>query len=478
MVFRVTPGQLVSQTIRSAQSHAARLSIYQNQTTTGLKLNKPSDDPAGTKALIGVQAAIGRMDTEQLNITATRQRLGVANSQLIESQQILVKVQDIALQARQAVEPTERQALAQEIAGLRERLLDLANTRHNGEFLFAGAASNVRPFELSYDGTVTYVGADVRGATQIRPTTRIDVLYTGAEVFLSNDRQASTFLGTTGAAPGTGVDSATGYGELRVIHTLTTYAGGSGIAAGSSSAAGDTVIGPSGAHNLTIVDTSGTGAAGTVSLNGGPPVAFANTDTNLQVTGPEGEIVFVDTTSITAGFSGSVALAATGALSTDDGATQLAIDFSANQQVVNAATGEVTNVESTNIRRVGSEAVDYTGTVDMFELLDRLQSDLTDEANVGNSDWHQSMNRHLQDIDSAQNRLLNVVGQQAVSLENLDALESRISDLQIEQEKLASDIAGADMAEAVLRLQQEQTMLQYTLAASARMFDVSIVDYL
>jgi flagellin-like hook-associated protein FlgL len=390
----------------------------------------------------------------------------------------MVKVQDIILQARQSVEPTERQALAQEIAGLRERLIGLANTRHNGEYLFAGAASNVQPFAVADDGTVTYAGDSVRGATQIRPTTRIDVLYSGAEVFMAGERSGSSFLGLTGAAPGTGADSATGYGELQVIHTSTTYAGGSGVAAGTGSVAGDTIIGPAGAHNLTIVDTSGTGAFGTVSLNGGPAVAFTSGDTNLQVTGPDGELVYIDTTAITAGFNGTVAITANGALSTDGGATQVPIDFSGNQQVINGTTGGATHVDSTSIRRAGTESVDYTGTADVFALLAKLESDLTDEANVGNADWQNAMSRHLQDVERVQDHLLSVVGEQAVSLENLDTLETRIGDLQLEQEKMVTDIAGADMADAVLKLQQEQTMLQYTLAAAARMFDVSILDFI
>lgn len=478
MVSRVTPGQLVSQTIRSAQLHGSRLSLFQMQTTTGLKLNKPSDDPAGTKAIIGVRASMSRMETELSNINATRQRLGVANTQLLESQQLLVKVKDIILQARQSVEPTERQALADELAGLRERLVGLANTRHNGEYLFAGAASNVTPFTVDDTGRVTYEGAQVRGSTDIRATTRIDVLYSGSEIFQSGARRASEFLGLTGAAPGAGTDSVTGYGELQVIHTSTTYAAGSGVSAGSGSVAGDTILGPAGAHNLTIVDTSGTGAAGTISLNGGPAIAFTSADTNLQVTGPDGEIVYVDTTAITAGFSGSVAITANGALSTDGGATQLAIDFSGNQQVIDGATGGVTHVDSTNIRRAGTESVDYAGTADIFEMLARLEADLTDEANVGNADWQHAMSRHIEDVERAQEHLLNAVGEQAVSLENLDALETRIGDLQVEQEQMASDIEGADMANAVLRLQQEQTMLQYTLAASARMFDISILDFI
>jgi flagellin-like hook-associated protein FlgL len=448
------------------------------QTSTGLKLIKPSDDPVGTRSIISVRASLGRMETELSNINTTRQRLSVANSGLLEAQQILTKVKDITLQVRQSVEPTERQALMQELNGLRDKLIAIANTRHNGEYLFAGAASDQAPFTVDDNGNVTYVGADVRGATQIRPTTRIDVLYSGGEVFGTDQRKPTEFLGSTGAEPGAGVDSATGYGELRVIHTTTTYAAGSGVAAGSGSAAGDTIIGPAGAHNLTIVDTSGTGASGTVSLNGGIPIAFSNGDTNLQVTGPEGEIVFIDTTAITPAFSGTVAITANGALSVDGGATQTAIDFSANQQITDGTTGAVTNVNSTGIRRAGTESVDYAGTADVFELLNQLGATMVDEANVGSADWNHAMSRHMEDIERMQNHMLDVVGAQAMSLENLDSMQTRIEDLQVEQEKMAADIEGADMAEAVLRLQQEQLMLQYTLAGTAKLFEVSLVDFL
>ncbi|MBL8849252.1 MAG: flagellar hook-associated protein FlgL [Planctomycetaceae bacterium] len=478
MVSRVTPLLLSAQTIRAAQLHGTRMSHYQVLTSTGSKINKPSDDPIGTRAIIGVRSSLARMETELSNITTTRQRLGVANNQLVEAQQILVKVKDISLQARQSIEPTERQALVQELDGLRDKLIDLANTRHNGEYLFGGAASDQAPFTIDDNGNVTYVGSDVRGATQIRPTTRIDVLFSGAEVFQGRSRQATEFLGLTGAEPGTGIDSATGYGQLQVIHTSTTYAAGSGVAAGSGSVAGDTVIGPAGAHNLTIVDTSGTGAAGTISLNGGPPIAFTNGDTNLQVTGPDGEAVFLDTTSITAGFSGTVAITANGALSVDGGATQTPIDFSANQQIADGASGAVTNVNSAAIRRTGAEAVDYAGTADVFQIVDQLKTTILDEANNGNADWNHAMSRHMEDIERMQDHILDVVGDQSVSLENLDSMESRIKDLQLEQEKMATDIEGADLADAVLKLQQEQTMLQYTLAGTARLFQVSLVDFL
>ena len=104
---------------------------------------------------------------------------------------------------------------------------------------------------------------------------------------------------------------------------------------------------------LNINDTSGTGASGTVSLNGGPTVAFTNTDTDLSVTGPLGETVFINTTAITPGFNGNVDITAAGTLSTDAGTSETVINFSANQIVTNNQTGQVTNIDSSAIRRVG-----------------------------------------------------------------------------------------------------------------------------
>ena len=147
-------------------------------------------------------------------------------------------------------------------------------------------------------------------------------------------------------------------GTVLVKHTSTTFAGTSGVTSGKSGAARDTVIGPAGANKLAIKDTSGKGAAGTVSLNGGKNVAFTNLDADLKVIGPLGEVVYINTTSIAAGFNGSVAMTANGTLSADAGATSVPIDFSENQIVKNASTGEETKVDSRKIRKTGTHYTD------------------------------------------------------------------------------------------------------------------------
>jgi ABC-2 type transport system permease protein len=170
-------------------------------------------------------------------------------------------------------------------------------------------------------------------------------------------------------------------GAVAVKHVLTTYAGTSGVAPGTSSARRDTVIGPAGAHKLTIKDTSGKGTAGTVSLNGAKPVNFTNTDANLKVTGPDREVVYIDTTKIAAGFNGTVDITATGTLSSDNGLSTIPIDFTEKQVVKNQVTREQIRVDSRKIRKAGTH---YSDDNDFHVVAAEIKSpeNATDKVNV------------------------------------------------------------------------------------------------
>ena len=133
---------------------------------------------------------------------------------------------------------------------------------------------------------VTYVGTRQRSRASVGDSIAIDTYYNGLEIFGGSTREPTVIVGNTGAQPGPGTDTLTSRAELLVTHELTTYAGASGILAGTDSVGGDTIIGQAGTHRVTIVDTAGDGSAGTISLNNASPVAFTNADTNLRVEGP------------------------------------------------------------------------------------------------------------------------------------------------------------------------------------------------
>ena len=485
MDLRVTPQVVVSRGIEYARRSSDELARLQDEASSGKRLLNPSDDPVATVAVLANRAQSGRLDSYLANIHEARGSLDVGVSALQETSDILSQARQIAIEGSHAtIDSNAAQGLATEVDALLARLIDAANTQNAGRYVFAGTAVGTAPFSVAsrdsggYVQSVVYGGATDRLDTTVSAQQNMATFYTGNEVFQSSTRGATSFSGDTGAAAGTGTDSATGQGTLLVQHTATSYAAGSGVQTGTSSAAGDTILGPAGAHTLTVVDTSGTGASGTVSLDGASPIAFSNADTDLKVTGPNGGVVYVNTTAITAGFNGAVAITADGTLSVDNGASATALNFSGNQIVSDSTTGAVTNVDSTSIRRTGSNHLDYTGTYDAFQILIALRDDLRNTRGLSDADRSQSLSARLGELDRVRNNVVQVMGEQSAGLQNLDALERRVQDVQLETTKLTSELESADLSAVVISLQSQQNLLQLTLASTARLMNQSLLDFL
>ncbi len=480
MEIRTTTLTTMNRILAATRQQSDRMAALQTQAATGKRIQQASDDPLGMISVLANRATDGRLGAYLTNITTARTTLEASNNALRDANDILVQARTIAQDGANATnDGTSNEALAQQVDALLGRLLEVANTRGaDGRYLFGGTADGSAPFTVAAADpqgrptAISYAGAAERGGVAVSGSLTVATLYTGAEAFQPRQRGATVYAGATGAAAGTGTDSATGRGTLTVRHTATTYAAGSGVKPGTDSAAGDTVLGPSGSHRLTFA------AGGTVSLDGGPEVAFGATDTNLKVTGANGAVVYLDTTAVTPGFTGAVDAAGAGTLSTDGGATEVPIDFSANQVVTDSRTGAVTNVNTSNVRAAGTEALDYQGTADAFQALIALRDELRNTAKLSPAQQNEALSRRMADIDRVRENALGVVGDQAASLQNLDALESRTQDVQLQVQKLATDKEGADVSEVVIHLQEQQNQLQLTLASAARMFDINLLDFL
>lgn len=472
----------MTQTLATAQlelqrrgAAAARLQV---DLATGVRIHRPSDDPRGQQIVLAQRAQLQQVATRLSVITDTRARLDLAHRQLLDVQQLLVQAKTLAIEGRQATEPSERETLANQVDRLLETLTNLANTTYNGRPLFAGAELSSTPFQSAAgSGDVSYHGSPLPGRLLLSDGTLIDVTYSGAAIFQPGGRGETLLHGGTGAAAGLGTSSARGSRELLVRHTATLFAPGSGVQAGTGSPGGDTILGPSGTHSLQIDDTSGTGAFGVVSLNGGPAVAFTSADTDLQVVGPNGEIVHLDLSNITPGFSGSVDLTASGTLSVDGGLTHTAINFTAAQGVIDSRDGTVTYVDSRGVVRTGTDRVEFTATLDAFQLLAQLRDELRG-GGLSESERSDVLGRRLGDLDRISEHLLAVVAEQSSTLQTLDQIQVRAQDMQLQVQQVLLETEGTDYAATTIALQEQQAWMQFTLATLVRLFDVSILHYL
>lgn len=481
MTFRVTSKMGVNSAISELAKQAAELQRTQEQVSTGLRLHRPSDDPAAVRRSIVQKDRLSRLETNIKSVKQVKSRVNQAHVQLREAQQLFVRARSVALSVAQATDDAELDILAAEIDGILEQMLSVANASDENGFLFGGTATQTEPFNIDRTNgvvSVEYTGSDESSQLHITGDVPREALFAGSDVFNAVLRESTVIVGNTGVTSGMGIDTASGQLQLTVSHVSTSYAGASGIAPGVSSASEDTVIGASGVHTLTVNDTSGTGAFGTVSLNGGAEINFTNLDTDLEILGPNGEVVFVDTTSIAAGFSGTIDITADGTLSLDGGTTTQPITFADNEMLANPADGKAIYLNTTGVTQSGTNELEFPGTTDAFQILIDLRNDILNSRELNTADRFDAIDRRLGDIERMENHLLSEIGVQSVVLEQMDRLEFRTEDLVLEQEINYGETVSADIAAASIRLQELLTLQQFTTVSVSRLLSQDLLQFL
>jgi flagellar hook-associated protein 3 FlgL len=403
-MFRTTSSTVNMQAMQYANRFNTNIALYHQQISSGERLHRPSDEPVGFRQIISVTARLEEFKADLFSIQDTNSKLNHSVSQLTTANQLIVTAKTLTQQAVQANSQSERDALAIELDSILRSLQDISRTSVAGAYLYGGTRTDKPPFRFGSEtqpgGTldVEYLGAQFASQAYVGQSVTVKSFYPGPEIFGAAGRQPTQLYGATGAGIGSGTDNLVGRATLQVRHTETIYASGSGIAPGSSSAGNDTVIGPRGTHKIQITDTSGDGSAGTISLNGGPPIAFTNSDANLAVKSGDGQVVYLDTRNITPGFVGEIGLRALGTMSVDGGATKTAIDFSNNQIVTVGATGRMAHIDSSNIFRTGDNYLEFPGTSNAFQVIHELIQDLRGGRNLDNRELSDSLGRRLGEL--------------------------------------------------------------------------------
>ncbi len=480
MINRVTQSQITRSVTAQLASQTAEMYKKQQEISTGLRIQRPSDDPSGMRRSLIQKDRLERLDSHISSIQFAQSRLSQAAVQLQDANTLLVRARGIALQAPQITEDSEVNALVAELNGILNQLTTVANSRDENGYLFSGTASHTLPFPAgaTNGGESIYAGSPANTQLLITGDVARDALLPGSLVFQTIARESTVVIGSTGAKSGTGTDTATGTRDLQISHVSTTYSGSSGVSAGIGSGNGDTIIGPVGTHQLRVIDTSGNGTAGTFSLNGGAAVNFTNADSNILVEGPQGERVYLDASTVSSGFNGTVDITSTGTMSIDGGATTTPLTFAANQVVTDSLNGALVNLDTSMIVRTGTDQLEFPGTTDVFNAVRSLRDDLLNTRNLSTADRAAALERRLGDLDRVHSHLLDIVGIQSVSLEQIDRLQNRTEELQLAEKIQYSDTVSADITESVTRLQELTNLQQFTMAAVGKYLTPNLLNYI
>lgn len=197
--MRVSSNTLRQVFLNALELAQRRLVDTQTQVSTGLRINRPSDDPVDSARIRELEASLSRLDQYQANGIVARNRLSLEEEAIAGVVENLQRVRELAVQGNNATQTAEsRHAIAQELARRLDALLGLANSTDSaGAYLFAGFAENTQPFVRS-GGSVVYNGDQGQRSLQVSDGRFIPVNDPGSDIFQRIPSGNGTFSLTAG----------------------------------------------------------------------------------------------------------------------------------------------------------------------------------------------------------------------------------------------------------------------------------------
>jgi flagellar hook-associated protein 3 FlgL len=178
--MRVTDTMLWDMSRRHLVRAQARMFTATERVSSGLRLEKPSDAPADVGGLRAAEASLFRLRAGQSSATRAEMQLTAAEGALAEAGSVLGRAREIAVAGADGSQNARtRAALAIEVAGLRETMRSLANTRVGSIHVFGGFKTAAPPFLA--DGT--FVGDGGVRQVEVLPGLRVAANVSGVQAF-------------------------------------------------------------------------------------------------------------------------------------------------------------------------------------------------------------------------------------------------------------------------------------------------------
>ena len=129
------------------------------QMATRKKLEKGSDDSLLYAREVLVDDKIRTFEGLKTQLERVKGQNNMADSSMAEVKKLIEFTKAELIKANTATTSADgMKAIAANLEGLKQNIFDLANTQSEGEYLFSGSDSSVKPFEKDADGKISYVG--------------------------------------------------------------------------------------------------------------------------------------------------------------------------------------------------------------------------------------------------------------------------------------------------------------------------------
>lgn len=212
--MRITNHIITRQSVDGIQRNLAAMEDAQRRVLSGLRIERPSDDPAGAVGVMSADRQLSGLAQYRRNIQAAEARLNAEETVLDGVSALLERARELAIGQAGATGNAQTRAIARiEVDQLLAQAIALGNTPYNGGYLFGGQFADTAPFDAA-GATSTTLPPTGAAPVEIDAGRQLTVHHDAVQVFV--DTEALQALQDLSAALGANSDAQIGAALTRL----------------------------------------------------------------------------------------------------------------------------------------------------------------------------------------------------------------------------------------------------------------------
>ena len=203
-LYRVSTANQYDTALRNIGQRHTSLSHLQENLTSGKRVVRPSDDPVSAAQAERAINRLARIQTEQRALETQRNAIAQAESALGDAIGLMQNFRELTVSAGGGtLTPNDRATIANQLQGLREQIVEVANRKDtNGLPLLGALGSALAPFLGPLSTTPDYSFAGLPGQTSSTGVT-IPGMLDGDSAFMFNPQRDGVYNAAVSAIPNT-----------------------------------------------------------------------------------------------------------------------------------------------------------------------------------------------------------------------------------------------------------------------------------
>jgi flagellar hook-associated protein 3 FlgL len=235
--MRVDPNY-VSGLVTSLNNSTLSEQKLTSELSSGLRVTSLSDDPVAAGQTSLLSAAISQDDSFVQTAASAQSLMQVTDSALSTVVTQLTSALSLAVQgASGTTSASSLSSIAQQLSGIRDQVVSLANTSYQGTYVFAGSQGNVLPYTVSTGtspATTTYNGDSQVNTVTTESGQQLQTSLAGSAVFSAPGGDVMTALNNLIADFSGGLASDTSTSDMNALKSaLDNVAQQQGVLGGS-----------------------------------------------------------------------------------------------------------------------------------------------------------------------------------------------------------------------------------------------------